>query len=266
MKYIALLMVGFVIILSSTGYCYTISVSSADGLLNAIGPNRTIQLSPGDYVLSDVMDRYMDYIRWTPEFDGNTITVRNVKNLKIIGSRGGATRLLVRPRYVYVLSFENCENVELANLVMGHSPETGNCTSGVIGASNCSNLEIRSCDLFGSGTEGLTLANVRNMVFHESTIRDCTYGIMTIKGCANLQFTQSSFIRNKEFWAVNIHDSKDISFVDCSFKNNYAKDKPLFGATSSSNIIVKECNLADNKVMSATNNVTAVIFDMENGF
>lgn len=260
MKRMVLLLAGFVIILSSTGFNSTISVNSANELLNAIGPNRTIQLAPGDYVLSNVKDRYMDFIRWDPEFDGQTITVRNVKNLKIVGS-GEATRLLVRPRYVYVLNFEDCENVELANLVMGHSPDTGFCTSGVIGATNCTNLALRNCVLFGSGTEGLTLEKVRKMVFHDSTIRDCTYGIMTIRGCANLQFTQSSFTRNKEYWAVNVHDSKDISFVGCNFTNNHAERKSLFDVASSSNILVKKCNLANNKVKSVTNNATAVIID-----
>ncbi len=266
MKYMVLLLAGFVISISSDAYSYTINVSSADELLNAIGPDRTIRLAPGDYMLSDVKDRYMEFIRWIPEFDGKTVSIRNVKNLKIIGSSGGATRLLVRPKYVFVINFEDCEDVELEHLVMGHSPDKGFCTSGVIGATNCTNLAIRNCDLFGSGTEGLTLSKVRNMEFHDSTIRDCTYGIMTIKGCANLQFTKSSFTRNKKYWAVNIQDSTDISFAECSFTNNDANEKALFAVGSSSNIHVKECHLADNNVMFNTNNVEAVTIDDGDGY
>ena len=265
MKRAVLLLAGLAVILGSTGCNTTISVDSAEEFLNAIGSNRTIQLAPGDYVLSDVKDRHMDFIRWDPEFDGKTITVRNVKNLKIVGSRGKATRLLVRPRYVYVLNFEDCEKVQLENLVMGHSPDTGYCTSGGVGSTNCTNFALRNCDLFGCGTEGLTLEKVRNMVFHNSTVRDCSYGIMTIRNCANLRFTQSSFTRNKEFWAVNIHDSKDILFAGCKFTSNHAPDKPLFDVASSSKILVKECTFTDNRVESITNNTTAVIIDKKEG-
>ena len=265
MKRMVLLLVGLAIILGGTGCGTRISVNSAEELLNAIGSDRTIVLAPGDYVLSDVRDRHMDFIRWDPEFDGKTITVRNVKNLKIIGDRKKPTRLLVRPRYAYVLNFEDCRNVQLENLVMGHSPDSGYCASGVVGATKCTDLALRNCDLFGCGTEGLTLTKVTNMVFHNSTIRDCTYGIMTIKGCANLRFTQSSFIRNKQFWAVNVHDSKDISFTGCSFTNNHAEDDSLFDVASSSNILVKECTFVDNKVESVTNNTRAVTIDKKEG-
>lgn len=271
MKHIILILTGLVIILSSIG-CISnsassavIQVNSAEELINAIGPNRTIQLSAGDYMLSDVDDRYMKYLRWDPEFDGNTITIRNVKNLKIIGAQDQVTRLLVYPRYVYVLNFEGCQGVTLENLTLGHFPEAGNCASGVIGATKCSSLAVRHCDLFGCGTEGLSLEEVKGVIFHDSIIRDCTYGIMTLKSCRNLNFTQSTFTRNKEFWAVNIHDSQDVAFTDCHFTHNQARGEAFFSIVSSSDVLIKECHFADNNIDTIANIKKAVIIDNTEG-
>ena len=149
----------------------------------------------------------MDSIRWDPEFDGKTITIRNVKNLKIVGRHGmfPPPRILARPRYAYVLNFEECNNIKLENLILGHSPNPGHCTSGVIGATNCANLTLDHCDLFGCGTEGLTLTNVQDMTFHNSTIRDCTYGIMTISTVIEFNSSNlSSIFSGAYHWVIKV--------------------------------------------------------------
>lgn len=241
-----------------TGCGTTVTVDSADEFLRAIGPNRTIRLAPGEYVLSDVPDRHEDYLRWDPAFDGKTITVRRLENLTIRGCGDGPVRLLVRPRYAYVLSFEDCRNVALENLVMGHAPAAGYCTGGVLRATNCANLSLRRCDLFGCGTEGLTLAKTTGVAVRETVIRDCTYGIMSMKGCRDIRFARSTFTRNEEFWAVAIHDSRDITFTGCRFTANRANGKPLFDATSCSNVRITSCTMFGNEVAALTNNPSAV--------
>jgi len=243
-----IILLGLTAVIVSSGCSTTINVSSTEELVNAIGSNRTIHLAPGDYILSEVQDRHMDHIRWDPEYDGKTLTIRNVNNMKMIGSENGTVRLLVRPKYVYVLNFENCENTYLENLVLGHSPDSGYCTSGVLGATDSSHLILLNCDLFGCGTEGLTLKNVRDMKFHKSTVRDCTYGIMTMTECKNIRFTQSSFMRNKEYWGVNIQDTENVLFSACNFENNQAEGEALFSVVSSSNIQIQNCVFNNNNI------------------
>jgi len=252
-KYPGLLAAGILIVLASTGCDARYNVYTAEEFLNAIGPNRTILLAPGEYVLSEADEQRMKYVRWDPEFDGKTITVRNVENLKILGCGANGTRLLTRPRYVFVLNFDKCDNVQLENLVLGHSPEEGYCRSGVFGATDCTNIVMRDCDLFGCGTEGLTLTKVRNMDFVESTVRDCAYGIMTMRDCSNLRFIRSSFTRNEEFWGVSVNDGRNVLFRDCEFANNRAERNSLFEVASSANVQVEDCVFTNNKVKSITN-------------
>ena len=230
-----------------------IQISTAEDFVKNIGPNRTLELAPGEYVISEVSDRCMDFVRWDPNFDGKTLTIRKVQGLRIVGKGDKPVRLIVRPRYVFVLNFENCKDIELENLVLGHSPEEGYCDSGVLGAANCENISIRKSELFGCGTEGLTLRGVRNLSFEDSVIRDCSYGIMTIQSCADLNFTGSRFIRNREYYGLNLHDSKGIVFDNCLFRENKVDGK-LFQATSCSDIVVTGCEISENQHKGLTDN------------
>lgn len=205
----------------------------------------------------------MDHVRWDPHFDGKTITIRNVKNLRIVGVGPEPARLLVRPRYVFVLRFEDCQDVTVENLVLGHTPE-GVCDAGVVAATRCAGLTFRKADLFGCGTEGLTLEEVENFLFQDSIVRDCTYGIMTIEGCRDLRLEGSQFLRNREYWAVQIRDSRDVLFTNCRFVENEAGD-PLFNVASSSAIRVKDGAAIDNRVPGITNNANAVTFENVEG-
>jgi len=237
-----------------------VRVSTAKQLVEAIGSDRTLELAAGDYILSDVPDRHMDFVRWDPEFDGKTITIRNVRHLVIRGAKKGPTRLLVRPSYAYVLNFEDCESISLENLTLGHAPEKGHCTSGVVGATDCEKLTVRSCDLFGCGTEGLTLERVRSLRFEDSIIRDCSYGILTAKSCADLRFTRSQFNRNSEFWGVRMHDSKGILFDTCSFESNKIEEE-LFRAVSCSGISVKGGRAVGNICAAISNNPSCIVIE-----
>ena len=221
-----------------------VKVSTAEEFVVAIGSDRTIELAPGEYVLSDVKDRYMDFVRWDPTTAGKTVTIRKVQNLRILSAGKEPVRLIARPYSVFVLNFEDCNNVSLENLVLGHAPQKGGCESGVVGATRCSGLNLRKCDLFGSGTEGLTLREVEDFAFEESIIRDCTYGIMTIESCKRLRFSGSKFIRNKKYWGVNVHDTQVVYFRDCLFQGNEAA-VTLFTVLSSDEVKFEACTIKD---------------------
>ena len=223
-----------------------ISVSTPDELISAIGPNRTIKLRPGVYDISSVAQRQMDFILWAKVHDGYEVIVRNVTGLKIIGA-GKAPELLAKPRYANVLSFDNCKSVTLENLVLGHTPE-GYCTGGVVRMNKCSGMTIDKCDLFGCGIEGLMLSGVTGLKFKHSTIRDCTYGIMTVSGSRGLVLSDSKFIRNKEFGGFSFSDSRNIRFERCEIKDNHfdSLDANLYSATSCSDIVISGGEITGN--------------------
>jgi len=223
-----------------------ISVGTAEELISAIGPNRIIELRQGRYDLSGVAQRQMEFVRWVKVHDGYELIVRNVKGLKLIGGRE-ASEVLVKPRYAYVLSFADCRDIELENLVLGHTPE-GYCTGGVVRMTKCSGVTIDSCNLFGCGIEGLELREVTGLKFSNSVIRDCTYGIMTVVSSSDIVFSDSIFMQNREFGGFAFSDSRNVRLERCVIEGNRfdSLDAILFSATSCSDIEVARCTITGN--------------------
>lgn len=237
-----------------------IKVATPEEFLLAVGSNRILHLTADEYAISSVKDRAMDFVRWEKVFDGLSITLRNVRNMSIVGAGQKPARLIVRPAYAFVLHFQDCENIELVNLVLGHAPERGACMNGVLGATSCTGLVVRKCDLFGCGTEGLTLNKVQSLRFEDSIIRDCSYGILSITSCRDLRFERSRFAGNEQYWGMNFNDSRDILFEKCTVENNTADDA-LLEVTSCSNIRFKEGAIRGNRARSLVARDDAVQFE-----
>lgn len=172
----------------------TIRVTTVEEFIQAIGPNRTIELDADEFILSDVKDRYHEYVRWDLSYSNSlSILIRNVKHLTIKGRDDMPTRFLVKFANSDVLNFENCHDVALHNLALGHTTETNDCDSGVVCIQDSTNISFHHCDLFGCGTEGLSLKDVEGFLFKDSIIRDCSVGIMNITSCKNIRFEMLRF-------------------------------------------------------------------------
>lgn len=225
-----------------------ITVSDAEEFIKAIGSNRTIEMKPGVYNLSVVMN-YMHELERMPYvrdydmhdgskeervglcgvFDGLELLVENVSNLTIKPSDPENTPCLqVEPRYAFVMRFRGGRNIHLDGLSMGHTFE-GQCQGGVIGLDDVENFSITGCDLYGCGTEGICAENVTGLYVGGTTIRDCTYDIMTVKESQDVLFSNCLFLRNMEYSLVNISWS-NVNFVACAFLEN---EGPLFDISDS---------------------------------
>ncbi len=214
--------------------------STTEEFLKSIGSDRTIYLEPKIYLLSDKKMASSKTLKWESEFDGDVITICDIHNLRIVGSSKGVSRLIVSPQYVHVFKFEQCNNISLSHLTMGHEPEKGECIGGVLGFSNCQNCHIIDCDLFGCGTEGFSLNKASNFSCDNSKIRDCTNGIMRLEDCENIRFSECEFSENKEFFGITIDKCEMVLFKDCQIVNNVISDEyspgPLFNISSSSHV------------------------------
>ncbi len=213
-----------------------IRVNSVAGFLDAIGSDRAIELAPGEYRLSEFQNRAGPSIRWLPNHDGSTLSIHGVRRLRIAGRPGKETRLIVEPRYVFVLHFEACQDIELTNLVLGHAPEEGYCDSGVVGAVDCERLSLKDCDLFGCGTYGLVLDRVRDFRFEDSIVRECSYGILNLSGCVGATFVRSRFTNNREYSGFAITASGTVTFTDCVVAENTLAEA-LFSMDRGSNVV-----------------------------
>lgn len=165
-------------------YFDTISVKNSEELLNNIKSNRLIKLVEFEYILNKNSDYYPQGIL----FD-------SIHDFKILGT--GKSKLFAFERNATVLIFTNSYNVKLSNLTIGHTEEPNqNCEEGVLKFIDCQNVVIENCKLFGSGTYGLTVSNVRNLLFNASSITECTNRILTVAKSHNIKFVNSKFHNN----------------------------------------------------------------------
>lgn len=194
-----------------------IIVDSVNMLLKSIGSNRILHLRQGIYNLSKAFLAKNRNVEWLKVFDGKYPQIKGIENLTITAEVG--TQILIEPRYAFVLAFENCNNIVLHNLTLGHT-KSGYCLGGVLGFQNSNTIYIKDTVLFGCGTIGVELTRTSDFHFIESTIKECTYSIMHINDSDNTVFYKSFFKDNSEFDLIDISNSHKISFDECTIMNN----------------------------------------------
>ena len=193
----------------------TVYVSSAAELLNAIASNTRVVLSAGTYNLSSVNLPAVknSHITWKTVFDGTEVFVNGVRSCIVSSAAGAAsTQVVVEPRYANVLNFSGCSGIKLVNLTVGHTLEPGYCTGGVLHFSDSENVGISSCVLYGCGTYGLILEDVRGLTVRDTEIKECTYGIMTAASSSSLFFLNSRFHDCEGYTMMTLDNCKKAVF------------------------------------------------------
>ena len=221
----------------------TWTVNSAREFINALGCDRTIVVAQDAHInLSDVLEiekafRGYSNRRWCvqssdligpdpviiseSESDGQQLALVNMTNLKIKGA--GHSSIEVNPRYAFCLKFVNCSHCEVENLTIGHTVG-GFCSGGVIGAEQ-SSLTVKDCDLYGCGTYGLDLRETYNFKLINSSIHDCTYGILQMRNCTLTSFEKCDFFNNREYELIEGWGNNGVKFDDCRIFANWGDSK-----------------------------------------
>lgn len=168
----------------------TVQVDNIKDFLDAIAPGATIVFLPGYYNLSEYTEeiwntegeewnRTHPYVQLRECFDGGIeVVVQNVDEIFIAGELESdtVTELVVETRYGAVLNFEECNNIILNGLTMGHT-QAGACDESVITFSNSTDIHMSAMDLYGCGMYGFTAMNGSGEIYLQScTIRDCEAG------------------------------------------------------------------------------------------
>ena len=168
----------------------TVQVDNVKDFLEAIAPGVTIVFSPDYYNLSEYTEeiwstegeewnRTHPYVQLRECFDGGIeVVVQNVDEIFIAGDLESetVTELVVETRYGAVLNFEDCTNIILNGLTMGHT-QAGACDESVITFSNSTDIHLAAMDLYGCGMYGFTAMNESGNIYLQScTIRDCEAG------------------------------------------------------------------------------------------
>jgi len=232
----------------------TIKVKNVKELIAAIGSNRVIELAPGDYDLSEIEHKATRNLRWGADpnnGDDNSLVIRHVENLTLQCAGDKAARITTPDAAVTVLTFVDATNLTLRNLELVHDVQ-GDCSAGVIALNDVHTVGIEKCTLSGSGSEGITAAEVDGLTFKNSIITHCSSTILTVTEMTHATFVDSSFKDNKVTdTPLTFNKSSAVSFTHCTFQSNKPEDandipEAFISADDESKIEITNCELNDN--------------------
>ena len=235
-------------------------VSTVDELLDAIGPDRVIQLEDGEYNLTQART-YGDvsageYWHWVDSWDGYQLVIRNVAGLWLEGSDVQRCSIVTEPRYANVLAADSCDDLHISNLTAGHTPGEGYCSGGVLDFYSCSRVRVENCDLYGCGTYGITASESLSIIAENTVIHDCTYGAIETFNCRDVRFVDGK-IRNcgisKEYgddWCafdlLHAHSCTGFAVLNTEISGNITQT--LFHSEYTQGFLVSGCSIHDNSI------------------
>jgi len=236
-----------------------IVVSNVKELLKAISSDTHIKLKKGTYNISNadktknpcIKWENVEVIDWGPA--GNEPIISRVKNLFIEGE--DSAMIVINPRLARVLVFDSCSNIQLKNLIIGHT-DGGVCQGSVTDFSNCSNITIDRCILFGSGSEGTVIDGTDNFKFLNSSIQNCSYDLMGINNSSNILFDNDSLQNSGGInHLISIYSSQNVKFDKCIIKGNVngTITTYLIYVVKSKEVSLDNSSIIDNKVDYFTN-------------
>ena len=158
-----------------------VECGTVEDFLKAIAPNTTIRLTGRSYELSAALGYGNfggDYYEWLDLYGEWELVISGVNGLRIEAVHPG-TEIVTLPTYANVIRFDNCSDVCLSGLTIGHIEGAGYCSGSVLRMLDCEDMRVENCELYGCGTYGLELDRCRNLSCRETVIRDCSTGAMT---------------------------------------------------------------------------------------
>ena len=113
------------------------------------------------------------------------------------------------PRYADVLCFENCSNVRLSGLTMGHTEGGSECSGAVVCFNGCSEMSLDGCRLYGCGTLGVDASYVMDLNVKDCEIYECTIGGVVLYGVTDATFENCS-IHDVPSPAISLYDTREV--------------------------------------------------------
>ena len=243
-----------------------ITVSDEKEFLLALGSDRTIIMQPGYYELTkfdphDTKEPKSEFINevnklmadngveWRGVADGGELILTGINNLTIRGNSftdiTPDTRIVVEPRYAFVMQFKQCNNISVERIFAGHTME-GLCSGGVLGFEECTKIKLSQVNLYGCGTDGLLLNNVFDVHVDDSKIFNCTNSIITASNSEKMLLSKCMFYFNGGLlsYLIALHDTKNATFDSCHINRNAGQ---MFSVDElSKNIVVRKSVFAEN--------------------
>lgn len=207
------------------------NVKSVEELLEAIKPGASITIAQGEYNLTDFLAGYSDYAdynAWNENheyvelrevYDGMEIVIKNVEGLQISGEEGDEeVEIVTEPRYSTVLNFENCTDIKLTRLIMGHT-NAGDCSGDVLGFVNTREINLSFLELYGCGVYGISCMEAcGNLYAADVRIHSCTYGPISIwDSVGKIEFDSCIFSESNGGGYYDGGSESELIFNNCTF-------------------------------------------------
>ncbi len=207
-----------------------VTVDSVKALLEAIRPGATIMVKPGSYNITDFLSADLknefetwnaehEYVKVQESADGSEFVVQGVDTLLISGGGDGPseTEFVVEPRYSSVFAFDNCQNVSLNALKLGHT-EMGDCYGPVVYISACENVTMSAMDIYGCGVTGIECCQGTSGVsVYSSDIHDCVEGAIDIYNCTGEFYFKNCWIADSGGAGYINTENVSLTFEECNF-------------------------------------------------
>ena len=246
----------------------TVTVKTADELIDAIGPNKEIVLEAGTYLLSEATNYGKsgnEYLTWTERYDGYELTLTGVENLTIRGAGLHVTTVETNPRYANVIGMKNCTNVVLENFTAGHTRERGECGGGVIDLRGCRAITMNRLGIFGCGVVGLNADSCSDIILTDSDIYECSSSAAGLYSCQDVIVFGCRIydIGDELYGGYTFFDLQDCSGV--FIENNQLSDSTLNSllATVQSDVLLKNNLFSGNRPQSAAFTGSGVAVTMD---
>jgi len=233
-------------------------VKNATEFILALGDNRIIILETGPAY--NISEGFRDDMVWAfingedkisvgVDYDGPSLVLNQIENLTIRSEGSRPLRLLSEATHSFVLTFEQCKNISIINLEIGHAPEQGACDGGVLEFIKCQDILVQQCRLFGCGTEGIRSNECRNLRCEDSDIYDCSDYIFTIHRSSKIFFSGCHFYDVNAYRDLIVVDAatREVVLENCVMYNNSGV---LFDVRSS--LTLKNCHIIHPEAMLGT--------------
>lgn len=163
----------------------SISVSTAAQLVEAIGPDRTIVLKKGVYLLSSAYGVESDYATWTEGDDGSELSIDNVQNLTIRGASDA--KIVSDSGLSSIIGFYDSKNVTLDNLSFSRSAKADeDMGAGSFYAESVTGLVIDRCSFEGGTTVAIELYDCKDVAIKRTSVTGADLGALSAVSTASL--------------------------------------------------------------------------------
>ena len=241
----------------------TVRVYNAQQLLDSIRSNRVLLLEKGRYDLSahsnltsiskEYETKELPIAEFVSYSSGDGVTIRAVQNVKIEGATGTAEDVnIVGGRLEdYVINIFNSSKISFHNITFTHDETIdGNISGGAFKIQQSNTIKLVNCVLTGRASNGLFCWRSKDIELVNSSIKNCSYGIVDLRDSWSLKFTNCNFLDNRTCQtAWYMSGCVDVKINNCIYEGNHSRESHVCERTKMFSFVRCEMIEFNNNVL-----------------